>query len=102
MPKLINRPPKYSLHKPSGQAKVRYNGKTLYLGKHGTRASLEAYAEFVAKLPKPDGPVTFTDPLLGTVLLVGGCTLRFSEHARTYYARDGVPTGEHVTIRCSL
>ena len=72
MPKLINRPPKYSLHKPSGQAKVRYNGKTFYLGKHGTQASLEAYAEFVAKLPKPDGPVTFTDPIPGTKSTVAG------------------------------
>ncbi len=102
MPKLLNRPPKYSLHKPSGQAKVRYNGKTIYLGKHGTQASLLAYAELVAKLPKPDGPIAFTDPLPGTVLMVGECVARFSEHARTYYARDGVPTGEHVTIRCSL
>jgi integrase len=102
MPKLINRPPKYSLHKPSGQAKVRYNGKTLYLGKHGTRASLEAYAEFVAKLPKSDGPPTFSDPPVGTVLLVGECVLRYQEHARTYYAREGVPTGEHVTIRNAL
>jgi hypothetical protein len=41
MPKLINRPPKYSLHKPSGQAKVRFNGKTTYLGRHGTQASLD-------------------------------------------------------------
>jgi hypothetical protein len=102
MPKLLNRPPKYSLHKPSGQAKVRYNGKTIYLGKHGTRASLEAYAEIVANLPKPNGPVTFTDPLPGTILMVGECCQRFEVHARTYYARDGVPTGEHVTIRCSL
>jgi integrase len=102
MPKLFNRPPKYSLHKPSGQAKVRYNGKTLYLGKHGTRASLEAYAEFVAKLPKSDGPPTFSDPPVGTVLLVGECVLRYQEHARTYYAREGVPTGEHVTIRKAL
>jgi integrase len=102
MPKLINRPPKYSLHKPSGQAKVRYHGKTLYLGKHGTRASLEAYAEFVAKLPKSDGPPTFSDPPLGTVLLVGECVVRYQEHARTYYAREGVPTGEHVTIRNAL
>jgi integrase len=102
MPKLLNRPPKYSLHKPSGQAKVRYNGKTTYLGKHGTQASLEAYAQFVAKLPKPDGPVTFVDPLPGTILLVGECVKRFQEHARTYYARDGVPTGEHITVRCSL
>jgi integrase len=102
MPKLLNRPPKYSLHKPSGQAKVRYNNRTIYLGKYGTQASHEAYAEFVAKLPKPEGPVTFADPPSGTILMVGECVKRFQEHARTYYARDGVPTGEHITIRCSL
>ncbi len=102
MPKLVNRPPKYSLHKPSGQAKVRYNGKTTYLGKHGTQASLEAYAEFVSKLPKPDGPVTFTDPTPGTVLLIGECVLRYEAHARSYYTRDGGPTGEHVTIHNAL
>jgi integrase len=102
MPKLLNRPPKYSLHKPSGQAKVRYNGKTIYLGKHGTQASLEAYAELVAKLPKPDGPVTFTDPLPGTILMIGECVQRYQAHARTYYSRDGVPTGEHVTIHNAL
>ena len=45
MSKLINRPPKYSLHKPSRQAEVRYNGKTTYLGRHGTPESLEAYSE---------------------------------------------------------
>ena len=47
MPRLVNRPPKYSLHKPSGQAKVRYGGKDTYLGKYGSPESKEAYARFV-------------------------------------------------------
>jgi integrase len=34
--------------------------------------------------------------------MVGECVLRFQEHARTYYTRDGIPTGEHVTIRNAL
>ena len=42
------------------------------------------------------------DPTPGTVLLVGECVLRYQAHARTYYTRDGVPTGEHVTIRNAL
>jgi len=28
--------------------------------------------------------------------------LRFYRHAETYYVRDGVQTGEHITIRCAL
>ncbi len=37
------RPPKYVLHKPSGQARVRLDGRDVYLGPHGSPASFEAY-----------------------------------------------------------
>jgi integrase len=102
MPRLINQPPKYSLHKPSGQAKVRFNGRTVYLGKHGTQASLEAYAQFIAKLRKPEEPSTLLEPTPGVVLLIGEVVLRYIAYAEKYYVRDGAPTGEHVTIRNAL
>jgi hypothetical protein len=104
MPRLMNRVPKYSLHKASGQARVKYNGRVKYLGVYGTQASREAYAAFIAQLPKNDGPaaVTVAEPAPGVTLMVGEVTTRFQKHAEKYYARDGVPTGEHVTIRCSL
>jgi integrase len=35
-------------------------------------------------------------------LLVGEVVLRYYRHAERYYIRGGVPTGEHITIRCSL
>ncbi len=60
MPRLMNRVPKYSLHKASGQARVKYNGRVKYLGVYGTQASKEAYAAFIAQLPKHDGPATTT------------------------------------------
>ena len=50
MPRLVNKLPKYSLHKPSGQAKVRFNGKDTYLGRYGSPESKEAYAEFVGSM----------------------------------------------------
>ena len=102
MPRLVNRLPKYSLHKPSGQAKVRYGGKDKYLGKYGSPESKEAYARFIASMPKPSNQAIKAEPAPGVVLLVGECVLRFEVHARTYYARDGVPTGEHITIRYAL
>ncbi len=65
MPRLVNRLPKYSLHKPSGQAKVRYGGKDTYLGPYGSRESKEAYAAFVANLPKPGEQTTKIEPRPG-------------------------------------
>ena len=103
MPKLINRPPKYSLHKPSGQAKVRHNGRTVYLGKFGSPESKDAYAKFIANLPRPEEAPKPADPVPGVSLLVGEIVLRFFKHATTYYVHaDGTPTGEHVTIRACL
>jgi integrase len=102
MPKLIHRVPKYSLHKPSGQAKVRFNGKTVYLGKYGSRESHEAYARFVSTLPKSDEVARGAEPSVGVPLLVGEVVLRFFEHAKVYYRRNGVLTGEHITVRSCL
>lgn len=107
MPKLIHRLPKYSLHKPTGQAKVRHNGRTVYLGKFGSPESKDAYARFIANLPKQGEGAASARPakaasLAEASLLVGDVVLRFYEHAKGYYARNGVPTGEHVTIRCCL
>ena len=52
MPRLINKPPRYSRHK-SGQARVRFNGKTTYLGRYGSPESKEAYTRVLAQIPKP-------------------------------------------------
>ena len=40
--------PSYSLHKPTGQAYARLNGKVVYLGKYGTPESKDRYDEVVA------------------------------------------------------
>jgi integrase len=102
MPRLTFKLPKYSLHKSSGNAKVRFNGKTIYLGKYKSKESKEAYDAFIANLPKQGETVAVTAPAPGVVPLVGEVTLKYQAHAETYYVRDGVPTGEHVTIRCAL
>ncbi len=41
--------PSYRLHKASGQAVVWINGRDLYLGKHGSRESREAYDRLIAQ-----------------------------------------------------
>ncbi len=103
MPKLIFRLPKYSLHKTSGHAKVRFNDRTVYLGKYGTPESKEAYAQFIASIPKPKEELTtFAELAPGNVPLIGEVVPRYLAFARTYYCRDGVQTGEATTIRCAL
>ena len=60
MPKLKHRVPSYRLHKPSGNAIVVLNGKSFYLGPHGTQVSRDEYDRIVGtwqangrRLPPP-------------------------------------------------
>jgi hypothetical protein len=42
------KPPAYLLHKPSGQARVRINGKDHYLGPHGSPESKDRWQNLPA------------------------------------------------------
>ena len=44
--------PKYALHKATGQARVRINGKSIYLGPYGSEESRRRYDEIVAEYMK--------------------------------------------------
>lgn len=80
--------PKMWLHKATGQARVRLDGRDIYLGKHGTP---EASAKFDAVVQEwlangrrlPDAELTIGELVLG-----------YLEHAATYYRKDGAPTKE--------
>jgi hypothetical protein len=49
MPTKPRKVPSYRLHKPTGQAVVRIDGRDHYLGLHGTEASHEAYRRTIAE-----------------------------------------------------
>jgi integrase len=103
MPRLTNRPPAYRLHKPSGQARVRHNGREYWLGKFGTPESQEAYARLVTELSSSNdstGPVDAGS--IPPALSIAELIERYWVHARSYYVRDGKPTGEHIVIRAAL
>jgi integrase len=102
MPRLVYKLPTYTLHKATGQARIKFKGKCIYLGKFGSPESHQRYAEFIAQLPRPEESPIVIEALPGARLLVGEVTLRYFKHAQRYYVRGGVPTGEHVTIRSSL
>jgi integrase len=104
MPRLTNRPPAYRLHKPSGQARVRYNGHEYWLGKFGTPESKEAYARLVAELSssKDDDIASAPTGSAPPALSIAELIQRYWVHAQSYYVRDGKLTGEHIVIRAAL
>ena len=58
MPRLKHKLPSYSLHKASGQAVVKIDGRAHYLGKYGSPESHANYRRLTAELavskaPKP-------------------------------------------------
>ena len=48
MPNITRAIPAYRLHKPTGQAVVRLDGRDHYLGRHGTEANRQAYRRTIA------------------------------------------------------
>ena len=80
------REPGYCLHKPTGLAYVNLGGKVVYLGKHGSDESLEAYnrvkAEWLVNRHSPEYSPNSTGPTMADICLA------YLDHARTYY-----PTG---------
>jgi integrase len=97
MPARSQRIPAYRLHKPTGQAVVRLDGRDHYLGRHGTEQSREKYRRVIAEwlsgkghavtpgAPDPADPGPSVNALI----------LAFLDHADAYYRRpDGTPTGE--------
>jgi integrase len=114
MPRLLYRPPKYRLHKPTGQAVVSLCGRQVYLGKYGSPKSHERYEQEIAKWRRSLAadanqaanqaaaeslgritPVTLRDRRRrGHALTLNELVLVFVEHARKYYRKNGEVTRE--------
>ena len=95
MPRLVNKLSRYSLHKPSGLAKVKFQGKVTYLGRHSSPESHAAYAAFVAKLPKPEDPTMPPEHAPGAILLVGEIVHDLARSARRFLSFYGFESDEN-------
>jgi integrase len=87
--------PKYRHHKSSGQAYVVLDGKDVWLGEHGSKASRNKYhtvlSEWIAR-DRQGAPSPVTPDGGPTVSMV---LAAFLKHAATYYASpDGTPSAE--------
>ncbi len=87
--------PKYGHHKPTGQARVRINGKDCWLGKYGSPQSRKKYAELICKWEQesdlPPTQVTFAQ-----------MALMYSTHAEGHYVKNGKQTSEVGLIKKAL
>ena len=75
--------PGYLLHKPTGQARVRIDGKDHYLGPFGSQESRIKYGELIAQIgmPKQRDPLTGTDSNPGVT--ISGLVLAYTEYAKS-------------------
>lgn len=93
MPKKL---PGYLLHKPSGNARVRLNGKDIYLGPYGSDESRRAYARVIAEHVASQGQA------FSTSLTIDELCLLYLDFAEGYYRKNGRQTSEYKLIRDAL
>jgi hypothetical protein len=84
------RVPSYRLHKPSGRAIVKHQGRVFYIGKYGTKASKAEYARLLALWSADESAIASAatrDDFTIVELLAA-----FRQHALEHYRRNGQPT----------
>lgn len=99
MPRSRSSVSAYGLHRPTGQARVRINGKDHYLGPHGSEKSKREDERLIRKLvtdrvaEEVRARVEFATDLTVSELILG-----FLRHAKAYYVKDGNQTTEFGCI----
>jgi integrase len=82
----------------TGQAVVRLQGRDIYLGKHGSAASDEAYKRFVAEWAESDGKLPDSPHTTTVIDLV----IAYTKFSTTYYQKDGKPTNEVRMVKSAI
>ena len=98
---MNNRTPSYCLHKATGQAVVRIDGKDCYLGKYGTPQSRDAYDRLIAEWLA--GGRRLPTAKAGDGLTINELLLAYWRWAeKTYRDGDGKPTRELDNLKDAL
>jgi integrase len=94
MPRSVSKPA-YFRHKPSGQARVRIDGKDYYLGLIDSEDSWTRYDALIEEWAR-------RKPIDRSTLTIDELCLRFLGFAKRYYIKGGRPTTEVAGIRAAL
>jgi integrase len=92
---LIERIPRYLLHKPTNRGYARFDGHFIYFGSYNTAASLEAYNRYVAEWIQNGGRLATTTYSAS----VADVVVVYAEFATGYYRKNGKPTDELRLIK---
>ena len=98
--------PSYSLHKSTNQARVRVEGRDIYLGPYNSPESRQRYAEILAQLtagkavsvPAVSRGAAAADPGVTVNELVAA----FLQHADGHYVKDGKQTSEVHCLKSAV
>jgi hypothetical protein len=95
--------PSYTLHRSTGQARVRIEGRDHYLGPFGSPESRQAYARLISERFRPGaGPSPAGAPSGYPDLSINELCLRYLQFAATYYQRDQQPGGEFQNMKDTI
>ena len=92
-----NKVPKYSHHKPTGQARVQIDGKTIYLGVFDSPESHVRYEKLVAARQKDA-----TKKPEAESLTIGAMCVMYAGHCLEYYRKNGSETSEVGCVQQAL
>lgn len=91
------RTPGYLLHKQSGQARVRIDGKDHMLGTYGSAESKAEYERLIALWRQQN-----QSGIVQSTMTVGHLIVLYLRHAEEYYRKGGEPTSEVGAIKSAL
>ena len=86
--------PAYLKHQGSGQARVRIDGRDVYLGPYGSPESKKKYRELLQKWR--------SGATVSKRVTLGKLCLDYLDHAKGYYRKNGVETSEVSALRVAL
>lgn len=88
--------PAYLLHKPTGQARVRIDGRDHYLGPYGSPESRDEYDKLIEEWFARQGDVS------GFKLTLDDLSILYMRHVRAHHRKNGQPTSRVHCTRLAL
>jgi len=106
VPRSRSKVPSYCLHKASGRAVVRLNGKDIYLGPHGSEESHIKYERAIARWRTENKISAKKEEEISRIdnpgITIEELIFLYREFASEYYVRDGKQTSEFDGMRDAL